>query len=158
MKIIFLDVDGVLNHSHSIGWRRSDGGLDWKVLDPECIFEINRIIRETGAKIVLSSTWRLNEEGLNLIKESIIDGAIIGRTPTLQRFSQHVDRKEEILKWMSDTWPLSIGSTGEKIENMAIIDDDIDADLGDGSFFKTEFESGGLTKEIADNIIQHLNS
>lgn len=157
MKIIFLDVDGVLNHSHSIGWKNSDGALNWRVLDPDCIFEINRIIRETGAKIVMISTWRFNDEGMALIKESLIDGSIIGSSPTLQRMSQHVDRRFEILEWMSKIWPHSLGCTGEKMEKIAVLDDDNDADLGDGSFFKTDFESGGLTKEIADDIIQHLN-
>ena len=52
MKIIFLDIDGVLN------------GHDWcepaksNRIRYQCIRELNRIIEATGAKIVLSSAWR----------------------------------------------------------------------------------------------------
>jgi hypothetical protein len=150
MKLIFLDVDGVLNHSNAIGWKRTDESLDWRVIDPDCVFEINRILRETGAKIVLSSVWRLSEEGTELITECIMEGSIIGKTPWIQKkMDMFVDRKEEIKKWLSDNQM--------NIKAIAVIDDDIDADLGDGTFFKTDFENGGLTKEIADNIIKHLN-
>ena len=50
MKIIFLDVDGVIT-SPRVGWRRFD------------IFAVqflNWLCREIDAKIVISSTWRYN--------------------------------------------------------------------------------------------------
>jgi len=52
VKILFLDVDGVLN------------GHDWSdeaqscSIRRECVAHLNRVIRETGCKIVLSSAWR----------------------------------------------------------------------------------------------------
>lgn len=52
MRVIFLDIDGVLN------------GHDWDEdaasnrIRPECVAMLNRIVSATGAQIVLSSAWR----------------------------------------------------------------------------------------------------
>lgn len=46
-RLIFLDIDGVLGH---VG---SDGKLD-----PSCIAELDWLIDETGADVVLTSSWR----------------------------------------------------------------------------------------------------
>jgi predicted mannosyl-3-phosphoglycerate phosphatase (HAD superfamily) len=50
MKIIFLDIDGVLNNYNTLG-----EGLNW---ESNAVKILKRIIKETGAKVVLSSTWR----------------------------------------------------------------------------------------------------
>jgi hypothetical protein len=47
-KIIFLDIDGVLNA----------GCDDEPFIFSECAQRLNRIIQETGAQVVLSSAWR----------------------------------------------------------------------------------------------------
>jgi hypothetical protein len=52
MKLIFLDIDGVLN-GHE--WDNDAGSCTIK---RECVLRLNRIIRETKARIVLSSAWR----------------------------------------------------------------------------------------------------
>ncbi len=46
MKIIFLDIDGVLNYNGS------------EVFDSVCVSNLKYIVEETGAKIVLISTWK----------------------------------------------------------------------------------------------------
>jgi hypothetical protein len=52
VKVLFLDVDGVLN------------GHDWDDeaqscnIRRECVKHLNRVVRETGCRIVLSSAWR----------------------------------------------------------------------------------------------------
>lgn len=51
-KIIFLDIDGVLN-GHEFNAEAQSGNIR-----NECVQHLNRIIRLTGAKIVLSSAWR----------------------------------------------------------------------------------------------------
>ena len=57
MKIIFLDIDGVLN---SIGWVERTKGTAYedKEIDPSKVRLLKQIIDKTDAKIVLSSTWR----------------------------------------------------------------------------------------------------
>lgn len=55
-KVIFLDIDGVMN---SVATRPQDprGLIDF--LDPRNIDVLNTIVRATGAVVVVSSTWRL---------------------------------------------------------------------------------------------------
>ena len=66
-KVIFLDIDGVLNFER---WYqnvdgRNPGNLNGEEgdLDPECINRIIKICNETGAKVVISSDWRISWYG-----------------------------------------------------------------------------------------------
>ena len=67
MKIIFLDIDGVLNHQiwfknwHESG-KRTDTEEQYNdsMIDPNSISLLNKIIADTGAKVVISSSWRKN--------------------------------------------------------------------------------------------------
>ncbi len=63
MKVIFLDVDGVLN---CVGWLKQNDGkpYDENSIDLSKVELLKEIIDKTGAKIVLSSTWR-NVSGKN---------------------------------------------------------------------------------------------
>lgn len=54
MKIIFLDIDGVLNDKNL---RNSHKGFE-KILSPKKIVLLKRITEKAGAEIVLTSTWR----------------------------------------------------------------------------------------------------
>ena len=62
MKVIFLDIDGVMNNEtdffelKKFGHPINSGG---KVLNRGCLALLQHIIENTSAKIVLSSTWRL---------------------------------------------------------------------------------------------------
>ena len=48
MKVIFLDIDGVLNHSECQN----------EIVDPKKIILLKKLVKLTNAKIVLSSSWR----------------------------------------------------------------------------------------------------
>ena len=50
MKVIFLDIDGVLNQH-----RFQKGAA---LIDPGCVARLNKIISETDARIVVHSAWR----------------------------------------------------------------------------------------------------
>ena len=61
MKVIFLDIDGVLNYMDFWYKRRLEFEKTGKFgpsFDEEKIKILSEIVSETGAKIVLSSTWR----------------------------------------------------------------------------------------------------
>jgi len=49
MKLIFLDIDGVL----------ATQATRYNYLDVECVARLDRVLEATGAQIILSSTWRL---------------------------------------------------------------------------------------------------
>ena len=85
MKIIFLDIDGVLNCED--GYRE---GLCEYVGGHQSFYPpskdlINLLIEETGAKIVISSSWR--KDGLDRMKEiwkaEGMSGEVIDTTPSL---------------------------------------------------------------------------
>jgi hypothetical protein len=107
--IIFLDIDGVLVHlTHNPSGRKLR-----KDFDPACVAVLNRLVKETGAKIVISSTWRHFDpldELRGKFTEAGFEGEIIGVTPMI------INRGDEILKWIRDN-----NYTGRFI----VIDDDV---------------------------------
>jgi hypothetical protein len=65
--IIFLDIDGVLNSTEWSECRPLRGfippgtaqqAFDEERIDPNCVEHLRRIVDRTGAKLVLTSTWR----------------------------------------------------------------------------------------------------
>ena len=58
-KIIFLDVDGVLNRHH---WRygtKKKSPMGYTGIESKYIAQLKRIVDDTGAEIVLSSDWQM---------------------------------------------------------------------------------------------------
>ncbi|WP_297632973.1 HAD domain-containing protein [uncultured Clostridium sp.] len=112
MKIIFLDVDGVLNSEKLIEEKKCD------IIDKGRVEILKNIIEKTGAKVVLSSGWRLwfndellPEDGysqllydtLNLFDIKIFDKTPDFSTEEIRRrktFS-HVKGKE-IIEWLKN--------------------------------------------------------
>lgn len=78
MKVIFLDIDGVLNNCMSAGVFHESS------TDPFCIAVLNESIRRTGAKIIVISTWKDNFDisvVINLLYErGVLANSIIGCT------------------------------------------------------------------------------
>lgn len=65
MKVIFLDIDGVLNSDTDFFELRKFGHpineiKGSKVINRGCLALLQQIIEDTDAKIVLSSTWRMH--------------------------------------------------------------------------------------------------
>jgi len=58
MKVIFLDIDGVLNNWQSMHEGNWVNEIDWTNWDTDALVRLSSIATETGAKIVISSTWR----------------------------------------------------------------------------------------------------
>jgi len=163
-KVIFLDVDGVLNYRRKDrkGWGPNGDGK----LAPECVALLLYILRMTGAKIVISSSWRHDytlegfklsmipeflSSGISLDDGMIFNDNIIGLTIRGHRFG--MSRGDEIQHW--------IGANNFQ-GNYAIIDD-LAKLIGDNpNLFDTTRDRGpdvktGLTKIIANSIIAHLN-
>ena len=161
MKVIFLDVDGVLN---SENFYRKRGAPDYRFedeppyplceFDPESIKLLNQIIEKTKAKIVVSSTWRIGrtvEELKTLFKSVGIEGDVIDRTDVLRdrKGYDEVVRGTEIKRWQ-DQFP--------EVENYIIIDDDNDMlPEHQKNFIKTSFWTG-LTPELVEESITILNN
>lgn len=56
MKIIFLDIDGVLNQNNGKYAYNDECGSTG--IDPNCVNRLNKILKKTRAKIVIISAWR----------------------------------------------------------------------------------------------------
>ena len=87
-KIIFLDIDGVLRtHKSDLEWSNKLAtpifkGVD-RLFDKTLVDNLNEVIYLTGAKIVITSNWRiyLSLEELQIIfKERGVIGEVIGKT------------------------------------------------------------------------------
>lgn len=77
MRVIFLDVDGVLNNSKTRS-RTPDG---WLGVSTNLINKLKRIISETGAVTVLSSTWKHSSvKDLNYLYKKLGSAKPVDRT------------------------------------------------------------------------------
>lgn len=138
MTIIFLDIDGVLNCA---GTTQQFNGVIG--IDTQKVATMKRILDETGASVVLSSTWRFDQDWrLALSSAGLPIHKFVGVT---DRVDSRI-RGEEIAKWLQEH---------DAIDRYAILDDDLDM-LPGQPHFKTTWQNG-LTDEIADAVIHHLN-
>lgn len=103
-KILFLDIDGVLNHQKYYADGRRDASYPLSEICPVSIELLNKIVSETGCKLVISSTWRHSgiEYCRNVLKECACIGEIIDITPDIERQGDYIVRGNEILKWLQD--------------------------------------------------------
>lgn len=142
MKVLFLDVDGVLNSRNSTNFKNNL----WPVDDYMC-FLVGKIQLDTDCVIVVSSSWRHHPDGMNKIREKFTN--VIDKTPTTG-LTQYADcpRGMEIQEWL-DEHP--------QVTRYAILDDDSDMlPSQKSSFFQTTF-ANGLTEEIAKAVTDWLN-
>ncbi len=156
MKIIFLDIDGVLNceNAYRAGecqyqeWTWEDGRKDH--YQRFCVRSkdlLNKLIDETNAKIVISSTWRMS--GIEFMQKvweyENMSGEIIGITPLLRTPKLHIPRGLEIqyylendlkfhhINWSEEEQQKIMDESG--VENYIIIDDDSDMLYGQRNHF-----------------------
>lgn len=156
MKIIFLDIDGVLN---SRAYDRKRNWNEQTDIDETRLPLVKKIVDETGAKIVLSSTWKAHWD--KQTEECDEDGIYINQT--FAKFGLEVydktpdlgidfDRPDEIKAWLD--------GTRETIESFVIIDDYRYAwgKLSD-RFVKTNPNFGlGLEEEHVQKAVEILNN
>lgn len=138
MKVLFLGVGGVLNHDSwrprkRMAYQLLRGADKYSLeIDPKCAAFLKRIVDETDAHIVISSSWRLVQERDEVLpailqKFGIGQDRVIARTPRHNpalgmlgwplpdKNTQSYPRGMEIHAWLQD-WP-------EKIDTFAVLDD-----------------------------------
>ena len=139
LKVIFLDVDGVLN-SHVLIYHY---GFDY--IDEGLLELLATVVNKTGSEVVLSSIRRLQERNRNLVKASLSRFGIKLLDWTKKIAASH--RCDEISEWL-DRHP--------KVKKYAILDCDPDAGCGAGKKFFMTDPDVGMTNEIANKLIRHL--
>lgn len=124
MKVIFLDIDGVLVTRNSIKYQYLNFPDETNIrFSKKAVKNLNKLIRLTGAKIVISSTWRLFhslEKLQNIFEEQKIKGKIISTTSVEKAtIEEDIPRGQKIADWLEQN---------PKVKQYVIIDDDIQAD------------------------------
>lgn len=169
MRIIFLDIDGVLNCETFFQERVAKKQLRKDVkkgeisreeyygdmLCEERISWLNDLCTAIGAKVVVSSTWRLGktvEELQEILNRSGATFEIIGKTPHL---NADCVRGNEIYKWIKENDD-KLGCHYYEYRDYVILDDDSDMLLWQAkNFFQTDAYSG-LTPNLVYKIKRHF--
>jgi hypothetical protein len=154
VKIIFLDIDGVLNseqHVHEMG-----NEWDGNQIDPKAVARLNKITDATDALIVVSSSWRLDHslQALRWVLSSNgVKAHILGVTG-----DNRLDRSDQIWDWIDAAQKKS------NIEAYVILDDDRLESKRDNSdpvidqhFVRTSWFDGLQDRHI-DRAINILNN
>ena len=121
MRLIFLDIDGVLNiYSPSYYTSRLRKDQDTKWVEPHLVERLEWLIEHTDAYIVVSSSWRTIMDDLKYELER--EGfrywdKVIGKTPVLKH------RGEEIKAFLD--------SFEEPIEAFVVLEDEIEDVCGE---------------------------
>ena len=163
MRVIFLDIDGVLN---STFWNEENQKelSDGKLVDETKVKLLAEIVKKTNAMIVLHSGWRFwFDDLLNPIRDeakyfvSILEHnglKVYDKTPDLtteeirrtKKFS--LVKAQEILMWIGQH---------KDIETYIMIDDlDLNNDVIQKSLIRTD-STNGLSEENVLDAIECLN-
>jgi len=142
--IVFLDIDGVIATNKSYEEYPD-------LLDPRCIKVLNYLTDVTDAKIVISSTWRI--EGLDVLKTKLksagVKAEVIGLTKRIYSpfHDEGSPRGLEILQWIKDN---------EYDEQYIVVDDEVSdilpfiAELFVLHTGRNAFSKGGLKMKIVE--------
>lgn len=146
VKLLFLDVDGVLNHC------KDDGGYD---IEKDKLLLLKEIVDATDCRIAISSSWRNNPKELKELENALDSVGLyhVGCTPKLFK------RTDEIRLFLT-AYAKELKATNHYISHWIAIDD-TSLNKWDPKLMKNHFVQTslifGLTKEHVRKAIQLLN-
>ena len=165
-KIVFLDIDGVLNTERHQNHCKMEGipPVDefGYAFDAEAVDNLAAILTATGAEIVVSSSWKFygmealrgiwNERGLpgvilDITPNGVSDEMLLNADP--ESIERITGKGYEIKEWLS--------KYGEHVSHYAIIDDEDVILPEQHPYFVQTNPWKGITKEITAKIIKILN-
>ena len=153
MKVIFLDIDGVLNseewdvyvQSFIYGARFNSCYL----LSQEMILRLQNVVFQTNAEIVLTSSWRASERAMDALRRQLNLYHLSIRDTTV--IYAYGNRADEVKLWIE---------SHPNVTSYVIVDDEDDGFTQDeilaAHFVQTTYAQG-LTPEKAEKIIEILN-
>lgn len=133
-RIIFLDIDGVLNCKRTPNPRKFP-----YIVDPPLLDRLKGVLDRTGAKVVLSSTWRYDPAGLFSARRWGI--------PFIDVIPDMPDqpRRDEILAWLK---------THGNVDRFAVLDDE-DDELDELPLFQPSAATG-ISEDVARGLAAYL--
>lgn len=152
-RVLFLDFDGVLNHSAhfaALPPERSCSEVEYddRSFDKACVDRVNVIMLRTGCHVVVSSSWRLDPKHgtparlTRLLRRHGFASRVVSVTPDHPRGC----RGDEIQTWLN---------RHPGVESFAILDDDADMAHLAHRLVRTSFASG-LTDEHVERTVWML--
>lgn len=166
IKYLFLDIDGVLNHDvwfNSPSYKNNQANWQVSMFDPACVERVNRILQETGAKLVVSSSWRDMKDlpeifaGVGLPTEFDVtpyaDVIYPDAFPITDFFSEETD----IRYWRGSEIKWYLDHNAKEDYTYCILDDDCDMLDEQLEYFVSTSNPNGLTDKLTDKAIEILN-
>lgn len=143
MKVIFLDIDGVVCLHKDKDWDNEE-----EIFDADCCRKLQEIVSATGCKLVLSSSWRLFPESIRSMFRQLKPFGItrenfLGRTPL------RGERGDEIMAYLKKR---------PQIETFVALDDErfYSRAFPQDRLILTKPESG-ITESVKEACIRKLN-
>lgn len=153
MRVIFLDIDGVLNSEE---WDRYVQSFTYGarfnscyLLSQEMILRLQNVVFQTNAEIVLTSSWRTNERAMDALRRQLSLYHLSIRDTTVSY--AYGSRADEVKLWIK---------SHSNVTSYAIIDDYDDGFTQDevlSTHFVQTAYAYGLTHEKAAEIIEILS-
>lgn len=162
-SVIFLDIDGVLNHTVLYAENALRGPtppVGW--IDRACVARLDALCARTGAAVVISSGWRTYESipgatqggwrgATEVLRAAGLRAEVIGATPDSTRqvggLSMADDRGLEILSWLCEH---------PEVERWVVLDD-CDMGVDPGRFVRTSI-AVGLTDADCERAVKILST
>ena len=140
MKVIFLDIDGVLNNARS-----NEESLTFPSIDEDNLQHLKRTIDATNASIVLTSTWKEDYQDNDAIRSFINE-----KVPVFDTTDDNIlNRGKGILEYLS---------AHRDVESFVILDDEAFdfEECGLVDHWVKTFYDCGLTEMDAERAIRIL--
>ena len=135
MKIVFLDIDGVLNCNQTPNPRKFPF-----IIDPVLLGRLNRLLELTGANVVLTSNWRYDPAGMFSARHYGVP--FVDTTPDLP----NEPRCNPILDWLR---------RHPDVERFIVVDDE-DDELDDLPLFQPSRRTG-INDDMVKGAAAYLN-
>lgn len=144
MRVIFLDIDGVLNNgaTRTVAVPLVGGGTAAApCFRPECVVRFNRVVRQARAGVVVSATWGrppFETAALRLyLREQGVECVLLGQTLVSQTWRP---RGHDIVAWLE--------SLSETVESFCILDDHDDMVQLKRYLVKTDYATGMQERHV----------
>ena len=141
MKVIFVDVDGVLNSDDFIDSVKGSQDIDIKT-----IRLLKNAVNETGAKIVMDTSFRYTKSFLKVQEMLLQNGILFDKTPFIDN-----ERGKEIKQYLAEH---------KDIEDYILLDDvifpDFDDELLEHLINKHDTNSRGIGKGLQEKDVEEI--
>lgn len=141
MKVIFVDVDGVLNSDDFIDSVKGSQDIDIKT-----IRLLKNAVNETGAKIVMDTSFRYTKSFLKVQEMLLQNGILFDKTPFIDN-----ERGKEIKQYLVEH---------KDIEDYILLDDvifpDFDDELLEHLIKMDDTNSRGIGKGLQEKDVEEI--